>query len=85
MVRSYAIEWASKKNKIKRIAHIELSNPSGIVEIDAKSALGIFIKTFGNLNKNDIFCIKEFDENGQIGADIKPTSEENTIIPIAKK
>lgn len=85
MVRFYTIEWASKKNKIKRIAHIDLSNPSGQVEIDARSALGIFIKTFGGLNKNDVFCIKEFDENGQIGEDIRPTSDESTLVPLGKR
>ena len=58
-------------------------NPTGKVEVDAKKAVEIFIRGFGNLKQNTILSIKEFDENGQIGEDIIPT-DGSTIVPIAR-
>lgn len=90
MKRSYSIEWYNKKeNKytsspIVRTHTLVLSKPTGKTAIDAKAALNIFIKTFGNLNKNEVICIKEFGENGQIGEDIVPSSAEGAIIPIGR-
>lgn len=87
MTRKYTIEWVENKDRLqmKRTTWITLSSPTGRVEIDAKKALNLFTRNFGNLKKNTIFCIKEFDENNkQIGEDIKPSSEENAIIPMRK-
>ena len=86
MVRKYAIEWVENKDRLqmKRTTWITLSSPTGRVEIDAKKALNLFTRNFGNLKKNTIFAIKEFDDNGQIGKDIVPSSEENAIIPVGK-
>lgn len=88
MKRSYYIKWQKKekyRNPIVRESNITLSNPTGEVAKDAKTALNLFSKSFGSLKYNDILCIKEFGENGkQIGADITPSNEENAIIPISK-
>ncbi len=84
MKRFYDIEWYDNKNKICRHSKVIVSKPTGKVEIDAKSAINIFTKTSGNLKKNTIVRIKEFNENGeQIGGDITPSAE-NAIIPTAK-
>ena len=86
MVRKYAIEWVENKDRLqmKRTTWITLSAPTGKVEFDAKKALNLFTRNFGNLKKNTIISIKEFDEKGQIGEDIVPSSDENAIIPIGK-
>lgn len=91
MKRFYAIEWYPTKEKkyggtpVIRITVLALANPTGRVEFDAKNALALFAKSCGNLKKNTIIKIKEFDENRvQIGEDIVPTSDENSIIPIAR-
>ena len=83
MTREYAIGWVEKKDRLqmKRTTWITLSKPTGKVEYDARQALNLFIRNFGGLKKNDVLYIKEFDENGQIGEDIVPTSDENAIIP----
>jgi len=87
--RIYEFVWIFKNSKydkgVERHNQIVLSKSTGDPKYDAKDALKIFIKTFGNLNKNTIICIKEFDESGnQIGEDIVP-AEENIIIPEKKK
>lgn len=86
MVRNYNIEWYPTKEfkPINRHSFIQLSNPTGETAKDAKAALGIFINTNGNLKKNTIVRIIEMDENGQIGEDIVPTSNENAIIPAGR-
>lgn len=89
MKRFYDIEWYSNirydnVEPIHRHCKVTISKPTGKVEIDTKTAINIFTKTNGNLKKNTIVRIKEFDENGeQIGEDITPSAE-NAIIPIAK-
>lgn len=90
MTRNYQIKWYETKNTkyekdpFYRINSITLSKPTGRTNIDAKSAINIFCKNFGNLRKNTIVFIKEFDENGQIGEDIVPSTNEDAIIPIKK-
>ena len=87
--RTYEFTWIFKKSKydngVERHNRITITNPTGETEYDAKAALNIFIQVFGNLNRNKIICIKEFDECGdQVGEDIVP-SEENIIIPEKRK
>ena len=87
IIRKYIINWYANKDAkygdpIIRISNVELTNPTGKTDHDAKAALNIFIKGQGNLTKNTIISIKEFDENGQIGEDIVPTSD--SIIPTKK-
>ena len=90
MKRSYSFEWYPTKDTkygktpIHRTCTILLSNPLGETEIDAKAALAIFMRSFGNLRKNTIVKIKEFGENGQIGEDIVPSDVEGAIIPERK-
>lgn len=87
MTRYYIIKWHEKNTKwgkpIERYNRINIQNPTGKVEVDAKKAVEIFIRGFGNLKQNTILSIKEFDENGQIGEDIIPT-DGSTIVPIAR-
>lgn len=89
MLRNYEFNWYPTKDAkygkspVVRSNMVELTNPLGKTEIDAKMALAIFTKRFGNLNKNTIVSIKEFGEDGQIGEDIIP-AEENSIIPSGK-
>ena len=88
MTRYYIFKWYEKtthweKENIIRYNRINIPNPTGKVEIDAKKAVEYFIRGFGNLKQNTILSIKEFDENGQIGEDIIPAAE-NTIVPIKK-
>ena len=90
MVRNYEFTWyPTKESKYGkepavRTNMVKLSNAIGVTGIDAKTALNIFTKTFGNLNKNTIVTIKEFDENGQIGEDIVPAADENAIVPVGR-
>lgn len=90
MKRIYTIEWYDKrdvkygKTPTTRTNIITLGKPTGRTELDAKAALDIFTKSFGNLRKNEVVRIKEFDENGQIGEDIVPSTEENAIIPTGR-
>ena len=83
MIRNYNIEWypTKERNPIPRHSFIKLGKPTGVTAHDAKAALNIFIANNGNLKQNTIIRIVEMDENGQIGEDIVPTSEENAIIP----
>lgn len=86
MIRNYEFTWyPTKEDKygkpIIRTNMIKLSHPVGKTAVDAKAAVEIFSKSFGNLNKNNIVTIKEFNENGQIGEDITPAEGENAIIP----
>ena len=87
-VRYFEIEWYDNKdlrNGQPTFRHnkVTVSKPTGHVEIDAQIALNIFISSFGNLKKNTIVKIKEFDECGnQIGEDITPS--DSAIIPVKK-
>ena len=88
MKRSYEFEWYETKEKnygkepIIRKHMVYLSKPVGKVEKDAKTAVGIFCKNFGNLHRNTIIRIKEFGDDGvQIGEDIIPSDAEDAIIP----
>jgi hypothetical protein len=88
MTRYYIFEWYEKttnwgKGYIIRHNRINIPNPTGKVEVDAKKAVEYFIRGFGNLKQNTILSIKEFDENGQIGEDIIPATE-NVIVPVKK-
>lgn len=88
MIRTYRIKWFPKKEGVESTRHtlIKISNPTGETSKDAHSAVEIFISSCGNLKKNEIICIQEFDEDGkQIGEDIVPTSAENSIIPTSRK
>lgn len=86
MIRKYLIKWYPKKEGVsnERVTSVRLSKPTGEVSKDAHSALDLFVSICGNLKKNEIICIKEFDENGQIGEDIVPSSDENAIIPVGR-
>jgi len=90
MLRNYEIAWfPTKESKycgepVIRKNIVKLSEPTGTTSVDSKAALNIFSKTLGNLNKNTIVYIKEFDENGQIGEDIVPAGDENAIIPVRR-
>jgi len=84
MTRYYIFKWKeNKKNSVERENKITIAKPTGETSIDAKQALNLFTKGFGNLKKNSIISIKEFDENGQIGEDITPSAE-TSIIPERK-
>ena len=89
MKRTYEFNWYVTKDAkygktpITRKTMIELANPKGETSVDAKDALSLFTRGFGNLKQNTIVSIKEFGEDGQIGEDIIP-SEENSIIPSGK-
>ena len=84
MTRYYIFKWKeNKKNAVERENKVVIARPTGETSIDAKQALNLFIKGFGNLKKNSIISIKEFDENGQIGEDITPSAE-SSIIPERK-
>ena len=91
MVRAYKITWYETKDTKYggepniRTTKLALSKPVGYTPYDAKCALGIFISANGNLNKNTVLKIQEFDENGQIGEDIVPSAEADAIIPVARK
>ena len=84
MKRIYRFKWypTRDRDKLSRDTLIQLANPTGKTEIDAKNALNLFIKSCGNLKKNTIIKIQELDEDGkQIGEDIMPSTDENAIIP----
>lgn len=89
MKRTYEFEWYDNRDAkygtpTPRHNMVTLSKPTGKTEHDAKAALGIFMKSFGNLRKNTIVRIKEFGDNGQIGEDITPSDAENAIIPTGR-
>ena len=89
MKRTYDFEWYETKDTkygspSSRHNMIILSKPTGKTNYDAKAALGLFIRSFGNLKKNTIVRIKEFVENGQIGEDIVPSDAEDAIVPVGR-
>lgn len=87
MTRYYIFKWHENtpnwKGIVERTNRIDVIKPTGKVEIDAKKAVDLFTRGFGNLKQNTIISISEFDENGQIGEDIIP-AEENNFIPIKR-
>lgn len=85
MTRYYIFNWYENKGKkIERTNTVSIQKPTGNTSIDAKKAVDLFTRGFGNLKRNTIVSIKECDENGQIGQDIVPQNTENAIIPIGK-
>lgn len=90
MGRIYKIEWYEKKDLRRRgpqirTTMIRLSKPTNEVSIDAKTAVELFTVSCGNLRKNEIVRIKEFDDEGnQIGEDIVPQEGENAIVPTGR-
>lgn len=89
MKRYYIFEWYENKSTkygkppLIRTNKITLIKPTGKVEYDAKRAVELFTSNFGNLKRNSIVKIKEFDgTNKQIGEDIIPSDAEDAIIPI---
>lgn len=85
MTRYYIFNWYENKGKkIERTNKIVIQNPTGETNKDAKKAVDLFTRGFGNLKRNTIISIKEFDENGQIGEDIIPNTETD-IIPESKQ
>ena len=84
MKRYYLITWKDNRKNIERTSKITLSKPTGMIEVDGPQALNLFTANFGNLIKNSIIKIREFDENdNQIGEDITP-QEGTATIPIKK-
>ena len=66
MKRYYIFNWyENAKNycgcRLERKNRVNITNPTGEVAIDAKRALNLFIRGFGNLKQNTIISIKEFD------------------------
>jgi len=91
MIRSYEITWYALndtrygREPLIRTSNIKIGRPRGVTSVDAKTAVDLFCKEFGNLKRNAIVSIKELDENGeQIGENILPT-EDNGMIPIKRK
>lgn len=87
MKRFYDITWYATKdrNPIERTNRIQIGKPRGVTSVDAKAAVDLFCREFGNLNKITIVCVKELDENlKQIGEDIVPTDEVG-ILPVKHK
>ena len=85
MIRYYIFRWYKNGEwgkPTERTNKIVIQNPSGDTSKDAKKAVDLFVRGFGNLKKNTIISIKEFGEEGQIGEDIVPTND--SIIPTKK-
>jgi hypothetical protein len=85
-MRAFIFKWKeNKKYSIERENLIQISRETGDIGQDAKAALNLFCANFGNLKKNEIITIQEVDEHGvEIGEPIKPTSNENNIVPYKK-
>lgn len=85
-MRDFIITFKENKkyNEITRTTKISVIKSTKDIGEDAKSALNIFIKSFGNLKKNDVFSIQEVDENGvSVGDPITPM-EDTSIVPTKK-
>ena len=84
-MRHFIFTWAAIEKHGKTIMRnnkITVSNTTGDIGHDAKSAVNIFTANFGNLKKNEIFSIQEVDKNGKsIGEPILPAEGENAIVP----
>lgn len=82
MEKFFTIRWypTRDRDKMERTTMINMHTNTNDVSINGKRAVDLFIKSCGNLKKNTIVWIKEFDDAGnQIGEDIIPT--EDSIIP----
>lgn len=91
LTRYYKIDWYETKD-IKyggepnmRTTQVTLSKPTGLTEVDSKNALAIFMSNNGNLKKNTVTRIREYDNLGQIGKDITPSDETNAVIPEVRR
>ena len=76
----------NKRNRLGIVMHrkISISKPTGDIGLDAKTAVGIFISSTGNLKKNEIIEIQEIDENNEpIGEVIKPM-DNTSIVPTGR-
>ena len=87
-IRYYIFKWIPIELKrwgknVPRTSKISLPDPSYETAKDCKRALQLFIVRNGNLTKNQIISIKEFNQDGQIGEDIVP-EEDNSIVPTRK-
>jgi len=87
--RYYIFKWIPIELKkwgknVPRTTTISIPNPSYETARDCKRALQLFISMNGNLTKNEIFTIKECNQDGQIGEDIIPEND-NSIIPTSKE
>ena len=84
-MRKFEITWfKNERNPIERKNLVTVTRPTGAIEKDAKTALGIFSSAFGNLKKNTIVSIIEIDKDGnQIGEPITPV-DGSSIVPTGR-
>lgn len=76
----------NKRSGLGIVMHrkISISKPTDDIGLDAKTAVGIFISSTGNLKKNEIIEIQEVDENNEpIGEVIKPM-DNTSIVPTGR-
>jgi hypothetical protein len=80
MFRTFLITFKQKDgNERKRV--VMVSNPSGDIGKDAKTALGIFIASTGTLKKNEIVFLQEIDkDNKPVGEPITPV-QDSSVVP----
>lgn len=86
-MRDFEITFFKKEKFGKptiRTTMIRLSKPTGDIGKDSKTALNIFIATFGNLKAYKVTKIQEIGKDGPIGDPILPM-EDTTIVPLKKK
>ena len=87
MVRNYKFNWYKNEKygePLERHTFVRLTDAVGRVEVDAKRATELFVKSIGSLKYNTIISIQEFDDAGQqLGEDIIP-EEGSSIVPTAK-
>lgn len=86
MVRNFSFKWYKNEKygkKVLRTNSITVSNASSEVGEAAKAATDLFCKTFGNLKRNTIMSIQEYNEDGPVGEPIVPT-DGSSIVPIGK-
>jgi hypothetical protein len=84
--RNFAFTWHKNEKCIEPIIRhnsITVSNASDDTAFAAKAATELFCKTFGNLKKNTIISIQEYNEKGPVGEPIIPT-DNNSIVPLSK-
>ena len=86
MKRTFIFTWQENKkyNSLERKNTIMVSNASEDIGLAAKAATEVFIKTFGNLKKNEIVNIQEIDKDGAfIGEPIVPEAD-SAIVPTGR-
>ena len=84
--RKFAFTWYENPkygNPITRTNAVEVPNASPDTGMVAKTAVALFTKSFGNLKKNTIVSIQEFNDKGPVGEPITP-NDENDIVPTKK-